>query len=100
MAGTVQATGNRPTFALTAGPVSAKRTAKRMRLIDDTASGFCAAVAQYVGTIFLTAIGDVSMPMSIHTYDEDPVYRSILYYSFLFSVGFVPGLFVGYLLWG
>ncbi len=40
------------------------------------------------------------MPMSYHTYDEDPLYRSILYYSFLFSVGFVPGLLVGYLVWG
>ncbi len=40
------------------------------------------------------------MNTSSCAYGEDSVLRSVVYYSFLFSIGFVPGLVVGYVLWG
>lgn len=34
------------------------------------------------------------------SYYKDPPLRSLFYYTSLFSVGFLPGLLVGYLIWG
>lgn len=36
--------------------------------------------------------------ISTNIYDE-PLYKRVIYYIFLFLLGFVPGLLTGYLIW-
>jgi hypothetical protein len=42
----------------------------------------------------------MTMSMSYYDIDEESSLSNIVYYVSLFCVGFMPGLFVGYLLWG
>lgn len=30
---------------------------------------------------------------------EEPLYKRVIYYIFLFLLGFIPGLITGYLIW-
>lgn len=32
-------------------------------------------------------------------YDDDPLYKRVIYYSVIFMIGFLPGLITGYIVW-
>lgn len=37
---------------------------------------------------------DPSLP-----FDDDPLYKRVIYYGSIFLIGFLPGLITGYVLW-